>query len=227
MRKIWLFISDAGGWTVASNAASLVFYVLGLIAVSKYGTTITVFVMVAISAPLCWAGAYFAWKKQHDARLAAEARLYSGRPVLSLEVVREDESYWQHLGEIFFLQNVGDRAARDVQLKPVSTQSGQWRIVMDHVGTLVPKEKAPLSFSIECDGQAMPKGGAVHYLRYFLRDGLDLGDSLGHPPPGKQSFQVSATFYDLNDKRWEDEWVLECDMPSMRMTVRPTVRQLG
>jgi hypothetical protein len=74
MRKIWLFVSDAGGWGVASNTASIVLYVIGLISVSKYGASITTFSLVAASVPLFWVGAFIAWKKQYEGRLQADKK---------------------------------------------------------------------------------------------------------------------------------------------------------
>ena len=67
---------------MASNFASLVFYVLGIIAVSKYGTSVTAFSFVAVSVPLFWVGAFVAWKKQYDGRLQAEKK-GANRPSLS------------------------------------------------------------------------------------------------------------------------------------------------
>jgi hypothetical protein len=82
MRKIWLFVSDAGGWAVASNTASLVLYVLGIISASKHGASITAFVIVAVSVPLFWIGAFIAWNKQYERRLQAE-RKSANRPSIS------------------------------------------------------------------------------------------------------------------------------------------------
>lgn len=65
---------------MASNTASLVLYVLGIISASKYGTSITAFVIVALSVPLFWVGAFIAWNKQYDGKVEAEKRRSVGRP---------------------------------------------------------------------------------------------------------------------------------------------------
>lgn len=66
MRQIGRFITGAGGWAMGSNFASFIFYIVGLITLGKYGSSITVTVMLAISVPLCWIGAFLAWKKLDD-----------------------------------------------------------------------------------------------------------------------------------------------------------------
>ena len=58
---------------MASNTASLVLYVLGIISASKYGTSITAFVIVALSVPLFWVGAFIAWNKQYDGKVDVRA----------------------------------------------------------------------------------------------------------------------------------------------------------
>jgi heme O synthase-like polyprenyltransferase len=68
---------------VASNTASLVLYVLGIISASKYGTSITAFVIVALSVPLFWVGAFIAWNKQYDGKVEAEKRRSVGRPSIA------------------------------------------------------------------------------------------------------------------------------------------------
>lgn len=64
MRKLRHFVSDAGAWGVASDFASFIFYVIGIVQASKNGAaSVTAFVFVAASVPLFWIGAYLAWDK--------------------------------------------------------------------------------------------------------------------------------------------------------------------
>jgi hypothetical protein len=64
MGKLRQFISDAGAWGVASNFASLIFWILSVAQASKKGAaSITTFVFLAVSLPLFWIGAYLAWSK--------------------------------------------------------------------------------------------------------------------------------------------------------------------
>ena len=67
---------------MASNTASLLLYVAGLISASKYGASITTFVLVAGSVPLFWIGAFIAWKKQYESRLQAETNR-ANRPFIN------------------------------------------------------------------------------------------------------------------------------------------------
>jgi hypothetical protein len=39
MRKIWLFVTGAGGWAMGSNFASFVFYIIGLITLKASNKT--------------------------------------------------------------------------------------------------------------------------------------------------------------------------------------------
>ena len=81
-------------WGVASNTASIVLYLLGIISASKYGASITAFVIVALSVPLFWVGAFIAWKKQHDGRIKAEKRSSPGRPSIAPSSYKQkDQSF--------------------------------------------------------------------------------------------------------------------------------------
>jgi hypothetical protein len=90
--KIWLFVSDAGGWAVASNTTAIVLYVIGLISASKYGASITTFIIVAVSVPLFWVGAFIAWNKQYEGRLQAEKKR-ANRPFIAPRSYKRHEDH--------------------------------------------------------------------------------------------------------------------------------------
>src|SRR4051794_7396642 len=89
LENFWRFIKDAGGWGVASNTASLVFYITGLVAASKYSAIITAYVLLTTSIPLFWIGSYLAWKNKDRELVEATERYDEGRPLLALQVLRQ------------------------------------------------------------------------------------------------------------------------------------------
>lgn len=64
MKKLKEFIWDAGAWGVASEVASLVLYILGIVTVTKWGITFGTGCMLFGTIPLFWLGAFAAWNKK-------------------------------------------------------------------------------------------------------------------------------------------------------------------
>ncbi len=127
MRKIWLFVSDAGGWGVASNTASLVLYVLGIISASKHGASITAFVVVAVSVPLFWVGAYFAWNKQYERRLQAE-RKSANRPSIAPRNYKRREDH-----RVGLTVTNSEYAGYDVHIPPVPIGESGYILLFDGI----------------------------------------------------------------------------------------------
>jgi len=64
VKKLKEFIWDAGAWGVASELASLVLYILGIVTVTKWGITFGTGCMLFGTIPLFWLGAFAAWNKK-------------------------------------------------------------------------------------------------------------------------------------------------------------------
>jgi hypothetical protein len=64
VKKLKEFIWDAGAWGVASELASLVLYILGIVTVTKWGITFGTGCMLFGTIPLFWLGAFPAWNKK-------------------------------------------------------------------------------------------------------------------------------------------------------------------
>jgi hypothetical protein len=67
VKKLKEFIWDAGAWGVASEVASLVLYILGIVTVTKWGITFGTGCMLFGTIPLFWLGAFAAWNKKATA----------------------------------------------------------------------------------------------------------------------------------------------------------------
>jgi hypothetical protein len=64
VKKLKEFIRDAGAWGVASELASLVLYILGIVTVTKWGITFGTVLMLVGTVPLFWMGAFAAWNRK-------------------------------------------------------------------------------------------------------------------------------------------------------------------
>lgn len=74
--KMWEFVCDAGRWGMTSTLAALVAFVSSIYE-HVQGKAIPAYVLIAISVPLFWFGAYMAWsKKRHELE---EERAKDGR----------------------------------------------------------------------------------------------------------------------------------------------------
>jgi len=86
MRKLKEFVFGAGGWAVASDLASFVFYVLAIVSATRWGaSSLSAFVLLAVSVPLFWFGAYSAWEKKALALDSEKAR--NAKPEIVGEIV--------------------------------------------------------------------------------------------------------------------------------------------
>ena len=60
--RIKEFVFGAGGWAVASDLASFVFFLTSIAVATKWGaSSLTAFALMVISVPLFWIGAFKAW----------------------------------------------------------------------------------------------------------------------------------------------------------------------
>jgi hypothetical protein len=62
MKKIGQFIDDAGGWGLTSTGAALLLY---LLAIWKHAhdAPLPAFILLVITLPLFWIGAFVAWSR--------------------------------------------------------------------------------------------------------------------------------------------------------------------
>jgi hypothetical protein len=79
------FLRDSGGWGVASEVAALFTYGIGLWEHS-HDRPIPAFVLLTISVPLFWIGAYVAWSKKRRDNVTLRTRLKSRNPDLNLSI---------------------------------------------------------------------------------------------------------------------------------------------
>ena len=151
-------------------------------------------------------------------RIDAESRIYEGRPRISLEAIPLSGKDWLSAHAVFFIQNIGERAAREIRFEPIVSKSGIWRLRLETVGALIPNHRSPLGFAVDCNEREMRSNDYIaHYLRHFCGDGKpEYRDTFVYP--------ISATFYDVNDVSHTENWVLECVMPQMSLKVTPVVK---
>lgn len=203
------------GWVGASATAGLVGFGQGIGWWGSPGKRIYISLLV-IGFIISTFGA---WRDEHIAAEKAKRKVYDGRPRISLEAAPYSGAEWKTADYIFWIQNVGDRAAREIRFAPIQSRSGKWCLRLDTVGTLIPKHRPPLGFAVDCNEMEMPKDGLNYYLRHFCGDGS---------PDSKEVFRypITATLYDVNDKMYTEEWELECTMPAMLLKITPQAAQL-
>jgi hypothetical protein len=82
MRDFWEFISDAGGWGVASVLAAVVSFGFGIYEHIR-GSSVSAWVLASVSVVIFWLGAYKAWGKK-SRELSEEKGKHEG-PTVNVE----------------------------------------------------------------------------------------------------------------------------------------------
>ncbi len=117
LSRIWEFITEAGGWAVASNSTSFVLFIIGIIQVSRYGSTITTSFFFVLSVILFWIGGFIAWNNERNKREEIEERLKASGPRIYMQAAVD---FGQNI-TYFTLTNRGTTAAH---LVSVSSEIG-------------------------------------------------------------------------------------------------------
>ncbi|MGA7694975.1 MAG: hypothetical protein WCA76_08085 [Candidatus Sulfotelmatobacter sp.] len=155
-------------------------------------------------------------KQSASERDAIKRQIYDGRPRLSLEAMACRGDEWKKASFIFFIQNIGQRAAREIRFDTVKSPSGAWALRLDTVGTLIANQRPPLWFDVLCQDREMSRGNAAHWLRVFFEESKGFA-------VGKFTYTITARFYDANDSECTEQWTLECTMPKMELKITPVV----
>lgn len=85
MDSLLEFVRDSGGWGVASELTALAVFLIGLWE-HFHDKTIAPFVLIAISVPLFWAGAFVAWNKKRRDVVGLQGKLADRNPDLQLNL---------------------------------------------------------------------------------------------------------------------------------------------
>jgi hypothetical protein len=85
MDSLLEFCKDSGGWGVASEVAALAVFSVGLWE-HFHDKAVAPFVLIGISVPLFWAGAFVAWYKKRKDTIDLRAQLADRNPDLRLNL---------------------------------------------------------------------------------------------------------------------------------------------
>ena len=138
MRRIGQFITDAGGWAVASVVAAFLWFGVGLWEHADE-RSVSAFVFVCLSVPLFWVGAFLAWLKKSRA-----LDVLIGQPKLSLDIVPNEGHY---VGKFdFWVRNHSDDAAvnvavSDIRLRVPETVKLRYRIAEASLGRVADDDR--------------------------------------------------------------------------------------
>jgi hypothetical protein len=155
---VWSVFSAWYGWVGASATAGLVGFGQGMgwwgspgkrtyIALLIIGFLVSVFV---------------AWRRQYIIAEDAKAKVYNGRPIIVLEVLKQPAfvpgNPPRYENPQFRLRNCGDRTARFLNIEPVPSTLGTHQMRFNDLVTLEPQQPRNVRFIID-DNPDTDNGG--------------------------------------------------------------------
>jgi hypothetical protein len=216
-RKVKEFTVGAGGWAVASELASLVFFLMSIVSASRYTAFLSAYVFLVISVPLFWIGAFIAWNKKATELDAEKSRNAKpeivGRIVLAIVRItgsgRDEDGVVSHNCTIAMKLSITSKTNVDATLKDADLlvrlngyeyvgkrlPLHKWEVYQSHHGGAKPEQMNDLISSITYSNPIRYRVASEGWLE-FLVNGPDVSLNTG---PLQADLKV--TFVDdLEDK---------------------------
>lgn len=172
----------------------------------------------AVASYGVWAAEHRARQQQFERAEEEAARNYGARPQVDLGVFRIDDiDDWIRLQNeketfVFYIQNLGQSAARFVEIDPIPSKQGKFTLHFDKVDGLVPNMRPPIRFEVRENGKSYPSARWIEMLIAFFRDS-----------PSQQiiEFEVAIRYRDLNNAPLVNRILLVCEFPVVKLSTAP------
>ncbi len=191
MDSLLEFLRDSGGWGVASEVAALSVFSVGVWE-HFHDKAIPPFVLIVISVPLFWTGAYVAWRKKREDVSRLNTQLLDRRPNLQLSLEGILYVYDQNMDLTVFvvstyLSNAGEPS--------IAKGWGAWFIVND-----VPEEMVGFnirgSYRMTMDNEVLTLTNDSLLQSQVMTHRIERGDAkagrLIFTVPGDRTAQVNT-----------------------------------
>ena len=162
--------------------------------------------------------AFLVWAAEHNENKALRKRANQTGPRLILETTEQTARVWlQDQGWIFFLHNIGARAASFVDIEPIKSKSGNYTLMFTHPKIVAPGQRPPIQFEVLDHASPSPSTEEARSYKEMLA--VFFKDCPGNP--GNLLFTVTIRCRDTDSSEVTDKMKLQCEYPSLRFKVLP------
>lgn len=139
-------------WWALMSCAAFTFLSLYVAATNRSNAWV-VGAMAILAALMFVVSAYHAWAEQYEARAAAEAAIYDGRPLFVLKVIEQPSWKTQYpKAPVFELTNCGKRPARHIYLVSQRSHLKNYTLSFAQIPLLSPDCTETLAYEVDQHG---------------------------------------------------------------------------